>query len=76
MELAQGRISVATKKSCHDITFKNHNKVQQNLYRDKIYFCRDKQNMREVNSLSRQEIEKQHKRNGDKENPYCNIVKN
>ena len=45
------------RKSCHDITFRIHNKEQQNLCRDKDYFYHDKQNMREVNSLSRQEIE-------------------
>ena len=47
-------------KSCRDITFRIHNKEQQNL-------SRDKQNIREVNSLSRQEIKEQHKRNDDKE---------
>ena len=67
MEPTQGRIYVATKKSCRDITLRIHNKEQQNICRDKDYFCRDKQNMREVNSLLRQEIEEQHKRNGDKE---------
>ena len=55
------------KKSCRDITFIIHNKEQQNLCRDEDYLCRDKQNMREVNSLSRQKIEEQHKRNSDKE---------
>ena len=55
------------RKSCRAITFKIHNKEQQNLCRDKYYLCRNKQNIREVNSLSRQEIEKQYKRNGNKE---------
>ena len=48
------------RKSCRDITVRIHNKEQQNL-------SRDKQNIREVNSLSRQEIKEQHKRNDDKE---------
>ena len=55
------------RKSCHDIRFRIHNKKQENRYRDKDYFCRDKQNMKEVNSLSRQEVEEQNKRSGDKE---------
>ena len=55
------------RKSCRDITFKIHNQEQQNLCRDKDYFCRDKKNIKEVNSLSRQEDEEQHKKNGDKE---------
>ena len=42
------------RKSYRDITLRIHNKEQQNLYRDKDYFYRDKQNIREVNSLSRQ----------------------
>ena len=60
MEPAQGRISVATKKimSRHYI---------QNSQQRATKSRRDKQNMREVNSPSRQEIEEQHKRNGDKE---------
>ena len=37
------------RKYCRDITFRIHNKEQQNLCRDKDYFCRDKQNIREVN---------------------------
>ena len=55
------------RKSRRDITFRIHNQEQQNLCRDKDYFCRDKQNMKEVNSPSRQEVEEQHKKNGDKE---------
>ena len=55
------------RKSCCDITFKIHNKEQQNLCRGEDYFCRDKQNIREVNSLSRQEIKEQHRTNDDKE---------
>ena len=55
------------RKSCRNITFRIHNKEQQNLCRNKDYLCRDKQNIREVNSLSQQEIKEQHKRNGDKE---------
>ena len=49
------------RKSCHDITFRIHNQEQQNLCRNKDYFCHDNQNMKEVNSLSRQEVEEQHK---------------
>ena len=55
------------RKSCCDITFRIHNQEQQNLYRDKDYLCRDNQNMKEVNSLSRQEAEEQYKKDGDKE---------
>ena len=55
------------RKSCHDITFIIHNKEQLNLYRNKDYFCRDKQNMREVNSMLRQEVKEQYKMNDDKE---------
>ena len=55
------------RKSCRNITIKIHNQEQHNLCRDTDYFCRDKQNMKEVNSLSRQDVEKQHKKNGDKE---------
>ena len=55
------------KKSNCDITFKIHNQEQQNFYRDEDYFCHDKQNMKEVNSLSQQEAEEQHKKNSDKE---------
>ena len=54
------------RKSCRDITFRIHNQKQQNLCRDKDYFCRDKQNMKEVNSLSQQEAKEQHKKNGNK----------
>ena len=55
------------RKFSRDITFRIHNQKQQNLYRDKDYFCRDNQNMKEVNSLSRQEAEEQQKKDGDKE---------
>ena len=55
------------RKSCRNITFKIHNQKQQSLCRDKDYFCCDKQNVFEVNSLSRQEAEEQHKKNRDKE---------
>ena len=55
------------RKSYCDITFRIHNQEQQKFYHDKDYFCSDKQNMKEVNSLSRQGFEEQHKRNGDKE---------
>ena len=48
------------KNYCRDITIRIHNQEQQNL-------CRNKQNMKEVNSLSLQEVEEQHKKNGDKE---------
>ena len=37
------------------------------LISDKDYLCHNKQNMKEVNSLSRQEAEGKHKKNGDKE---------
>ena len=40
---------------------------QHNLYHDQNYFCHDRQNMKEVNSLSRQDAEEQHKKNGNKE---------
>ena len=40
---------------------------QPKFYCDKDYLCRDNQNMKEVNSLSRHETEEQHKKNGDKE---------
>ena len=56
------------RKSCRDITFRIHNQEQQNICRDKDYFCCDKQNMKEVNSLLRQEAEEQHQKNDDKEN--------
>ena len=67
MEPAQGRIYVVRKKilSRHNIQSSQQRTI--GLYRDKDYFCRDKKNMREVNSLSRQEVEEQYKRNGDKE---------
>ena len=55
------------RKSYHDITFRIHNQEQQNLCRDKDYLCHDKQNMKEVNSMSQQEVEEQNKRSGDKE---------
>ena len=55
------------RKSCRDITFIIHNQKQQSLCHDKDYFCRDKQNVFEVNSLLRQEAEEQHKKNGNKE---------
>ena len=54
------------RKSCHNITVIIHNQEQHNLCRDKDYLCRDIQNMKEVNSLSRQDAEEQHKKNGDK----------
>ena len=55
------------RKSCHNITIRIHNQGQHNLCRDKDYFYRNKQNMKEVNSLSRQDAEEQHKKNGNKE---------
>ena len=55
------------RKSCRDITFIIHNQEEQNLFRGKDYFRHDNQNMEEVNSLSRQEAEEQHKNDGDKE---------
>ena len=55
------------RKSYRDIAARIHNQVQHNLCREKDYLCLDKQNMKEVNSLSRQETEEQHKNNGDKE---------
>ena len=55
------------RKSYHDITFRIQNQEQQNLCREKDYLCRDKQSMKEVNSMSQQEVEEQNKRSGDKE---------
>ena len=56
------------KNYCRNITVKIHNQEQHNLYHDKDYLFRDKQKMKEVNSLLRQDVEKQHKKkNGDKE---------
>ena len=52
-----------------------HNQRQHNLCRDKDYFCRDRQNMKEVISLSQQDAEEQHKKNGNKETSYCDIIK-
>ena len=49
------------------MTFRIHNQEKQNLCHDNDYFCRDKQNMKEVNSLSRQEVEDKNKRSGGKE---------
>ena len=63
----QGRTVSQKIKSCRIITVRIHNQGQHNLYRDKDYFCCHKQNRKEVNSLSRQEAEEQHKKNGDKE---------
>ena len=50
-------------KSCRDITFRIHNQEQQDL-------CRDKQNMKEVNSLSQQEAKEWRQRNS-----CCEIIK-
>ena len=58
----------------HNIQSSQHGATES--YRDKDYLCRDKQNMRELNPLSRQEVEEQCKRNGDKEKSCCDIVKN
>ena len=55
------------RKSCHNITFRIHNQEQQSLYHDKDYLCHDKQNVKELNSLLRQEAKEQQKKNGDKE---------
>ena len=55
------------RKSCRNIAVRIHNQEQHNLCYNKDYFCRDKQNIKGVNSLSRQEAEKQHKKIGDKE---------
>ena len=49
-----------SRKSCHNKIVRIHNQGQHNL-------CRDRQNMKEVNSLSRQDAEEQHKKNGNKE---------
>ena len=67
MELAQRRISVTTKKILSRNNIQSSQERAIGLCHDKDYFCYDKQNMREVNSLSRQEVEEQYKRNGDKE---------
>ena len=64
---AQGGISVATKKILSQHNIHNSQQRATKFCRDKDYFYRDKQNMKEVNSLSRQGVEEQHKRNGDKE---------
>ena len=55
------------RKSCHNITVIIYNQGQHNLYHNKDYFCRDKQNIKEVNSLSQQDAEEEHKKNGNKE---------
>ena len=67
---------MATKKilSRHNIQSSQHEATESCL--DKDYFYRNKQNMRELNPLSRQEVEERCKRNGDKEKSCCNIVKN
>ena len=63
-----------SRKLCHNITV-IINQGQHNLYRDKDYFCRNRQNMKEVNSLSRQDAEEQHKKNGNKETSCRDIIK-
>ena len=63
----QGRTVGSTKKIMSQKTDIIHNQDQHNLCRDKDYFYRDKQNMKEVNSLSRQNAEEQHKKNVGKE---------
>ena len=55
------------KNCCHNIIIRIHNQGQHNLCHDKDYLCRDKQNIKKVNSLSRQDAEEQNKKNGDKE---------
>ena len=55
------------RKSCHNITVIIYNQGQHNLYYNKDYFCRDKKNIKEVNSLSQQDPEEEHKKNGNKE---------
>ena len=55
------------RKSCRNITFIIYNQGQHNLYHNKDYFYCDKQNIKEVNSLSRQDVEEEHENNGNKE---------
>ena len=64
-----------SRKSCHNITVRIHNQEQHNLCREKDYFCQDRQNIKEVNSLSRQDTEEQHKKNGNKETSCRDIIK-
>ena len=64
-----------SRKSCRNRTVKIHNQGQHNLYHNKDYLCRDRQNMKEVNSLLRQDAEEQHKKNGNKETSCRDIIK-
>ena len=64
-----------SRKSYRNITVRIHNQGQHNLCREKDYFYRDRQNVKEVNFLSRQDVEEQHKKNGNKETSYCDIIK-
>ena len=64
-----------SRKSCRNITVRIQNQGQHNLCRDKDYFCRDRQNKKEVNSLSRQDVKEQHKKNGNKETSCCDRIK-
>ena len=64
-----------SRKSRRNIIVRIHNQGQHNLCRDKDYFFHDRQNMKEVNSLSRQDVEDQHKKSGNKETSCCDIIK-
>ena len=64
-----------SRKSCRDTTVRIHNQGQHNLCCEKDYFCRDRQKIKEVNSLSQQDVEKQHKKNGNKETSCYDIIK-
>ena len=55
------------RKSCRNVTVIIYNQGQHNLYRNKDYFNGDKQNIKEVNSLSQQDVEEEHKKNGNNE---------
>ena len=56
MEPTQARISVATKKILSQHNIQSSQQRVIGFCRDKYYFYCDKQNMGELNSLSRQEL--------------------
>ena len=65
----QGRIFVATRKLCHNIKFKVHNKGQQDFVKTKmVSVAKKKKHEVEMNSIttkkssSRQEVEEQYKK--------------
>ena len=55
------------RKSCCNITVIIYNQGQHNIYRNKDYFSRNRKNIKEVNSLLRQDAKEEHKKNGNKE---------